>query len=122
MNELGDVVDRLFCLGQQRVVRLKDVKHARPDLELHLDAVGLGLFRHTQTVVAIGELSDGSWWSDSADVVVTSFNTGRGTIRNDNMHNRTLAQRLTTQGNWIVDTLPFVESGGPPILVFSRKH
>ena len=26
---------------------------------------------HTQTVVAIGELSDGSWWSDSADVVVT---------------------------------------------------
>jgi len=26
---------------------------------------------HTQTVVAIGQLSDGSWWSDSADVVVT---------------------------------------------------
>ena len=26
---------------------------------------------HTQTVVAIGELSDGSFWSDSADVVVT---------------------------------------------------
>lgn len=26
---------------------------------------------HTQSVVAIAELSDGSWWSDSADVVVT---------------------------------------------------
>jgi sulfur-oxidizing protein SoxY len=26
---------------------------------------------NTQSVVAIAELSDGSWWSDSADVVVT---------------------------------------------------
>jgi sulfur-oxidizing protein SoxY len=26
---------------------------------------------HTQTVIAIGELSDGSFWSDSAAVVVT---------------------------------------------------
>ena len=58
---------------------------------------------------------------DSADVVVTRADTGRGGPQSDNRHNHTLARQLIAGGRWMVDTLPFTESGGPSILVFFRR-
>jgi hypothetical protein len=58
---------------------------------------------------------------DSADVVVTRADTGRGGPQSDNRHNHTLARQLLAGGRWMVDTLPFTESGGPSILVFFRR-
>ena len=40
------MLDRFPALGQQRLVGLEHVEHARPDFELHHDSVGTRLLRH----------------------------------------------------------------------------